>query len=39
MQVWVSLKFTGPTYVEGSALPDRILIDQVVVVPHGSHKR
>jgi hypothetical protein len=34
MEVWVSLKFTGPTYVEGSALPDRVLIDQVVVVPH-----
>lgn len=34
MEIWVSLKFTGPTYREGSVLPDRVLIDQVVVVPH-----
>lgn len=33
MEVWVSLKFTGPTYVEGSVLPDQVLIDQVVVAP------
>lgn len=34
MEVWVSLKFTGPTYVEGSTLADQVLIDQVVVLPH-----
>jgi len=34
MEVWVSLKFTGPTYVKGSSLPDHVLIDQVVIVPH-----
>jgi hypothetical protein len=33
MEVWVSLKFTGPTYVMDSKLPDQVLIDQVVVVP------
>jgi hypothetical protein len=33
MDVWVSLKFTGPTYVKGSSLPDHVLIDQVVIVP------
>lgn len=32
-EVWVSLKFTGPAYVEGSTEPDQILIDQVVAVP------
>ena len=32
-EVWVSLKFTGPAYVNGSTQPDRILIDQVVAVP------
>jgi hypothetical protein len=33
MEVWVSLKFTGPTYVKGSQSTDQVLIDQVVVVP------
>jgi hypothetical protein len=33
MEVWVSLKFTGPTYVNRSRSPDQVLIDQVVVVP------
>jgi hypothetical protein len=33
MEVWVSLKFTGPTYVKGSKIPDQVLIDQVIVVP------
>jgi hypothetical protein len=33
MEVWVSLKFTGPTYVNGSASPDQVLIDQVIAVP------
>lgn len=33
LEVWVSLKFTGPTYVKGSELPDQVLIDQVVTVP------
>ena len=33
-EVWVSLKFTGPTYVKDSTLADQVLIDQVVVVPH-----
>ncbi|NUQ64056.1 MAG: DUF4838 domain-containing protein [Pirellulales bacterium] len=32
-EVWVSLKFTGPTYVKDSTLPDQVLLDQVVVVP------
>jgi hypothetical protein len=36
MEVWVSLKFTGPTYVKGSRSPDQVLIDQVVVVPPAS---
>ncbi len=31
-EVWVSLKFTGPTYVEGSTQTDKVLIDQVVLV-------
>jgi len=33
MEVWVSLKFTGPTYVQDSQSPDQVLIDQVVIVP------
>lgn len=33
MEVWVSLKFTGPTYVKDSSSPDQVLIDQVIVVP------
>ena len=33
MEVWVSLRFTGPTYVAGSTLRDQVLVDQVVVVP------
>ena len=28
--VWVSLKFTGPTYVKGSTLPDGIFVDRVI---------
>ena len=31
-EVWVSLKFTGPAYVEGSKQPDRIWWDQVLLV-------
>lgn len=30
--IWVSLKFTGPAYVNGSTLPDQVLVDQVVLV-------
>jgi hypothetical protein len=33
MEVWVSLKFTGPTYVKDSRSPDQVLIDQVIAVP------
>jgi hypothetical protein len=33
MEVWVSMKFTGPTYVEGSTQPDQVLIDRIVIVP------
>ncbi len=33
MEIWVSLKFTGPAYVEGSARPNQVLIDQLVAVP------
>ena len=31
-EIWVSLKFTGPAYVEGSKQPDRIWWDQVLLV-------
>jgi len=31
-EVWISLKFTGPTYVKGSTQADQVLADQVVVV-------
>jgi hypothetical protein len=31
-EIWVSLKFTGPAYAEGSKLPDRIWWDQVLLV-------
>ena len=31
-EVWVSLKFTGPAYAEGSKQPDRIWWDQVLLV-------
>lgn len=31
-EIWVSLKFTGPAYVEGSTQPDRIWWDQVLLV-------
>jgi len=33
MEVWVSMKFTGPIYVEDSTQPDQVLIDRVVIVP------
>lgn len=33
MEVWVSLKFTGPAYVKDSPSPDQVLIDQVIIVP------
>ena len=33
MEVWVLMKFTGPTYVAGSTQPDQVLIDQIVIVP------
>jgi hypothetical protein len=33
MGVWVSLKFTGPTYVKDSKSADQVLIDQVIAVP------
>ena len=39
MEVWVSLKFTGPTYVTGSKMPDQVLIDQVLAVPPTSARR
>ncbi|MFT5470427.1 MAG: hypothetical protein ACI8UO_005555 [Verrucomicrobiales bacterium] len=31
-EIWVSMKFTGPMYVEGSTQADQVLIDQVVLV-------
>jgi len=31
-EIWVSMKFTGPAYVEGSKQPDRIWWDQVLLV-------
>ena len=31
-EVWVSLKFTGPTYVKGSTKPDGIFVERVIVV-------
>lgn len=31
-EVWISLKFTGPTYMKGSTQPDQVLADQVLVV-------
>jgi len=33
LEVWVSLKFTGPTYVEGSDQPDQVLVDWIIAVP------
>jgi len=36
-EIWVSLKFTGPTYVAGSTQPDQVLIDQVVLVVPKAH--
>lgn len=33
VEIWLSLKFTGPTYVEGSTQPDQVLIDRIVIVP------
>jgi hypothetical protein len=31
LDVYVSLKFTGPTYVPGSTKPDAVLIDRILV--------
>lgn len=39
MEVWVSLKLTGPIYVKDSRSPDQVLIDQVIVVPPTSARR
>ena len=33
LEVWVSMKFTGPTCVAGSTQPDQVLIDRIVIVP------
>ena len=39
LEVWVSLKFTGPTYVKDSKSADQVLIDQVIAVPPQSAQR
>ena len=39
LEIWVSLKFTGPTYVPGSTSPDQVLLDQVLAVPPRNTRR
>ncbi len=31
-EVWMSVKFTGPTYVKGSTKPDNVYLERVIVI-------